>query len=231
MPASFDLIQFVVSLVVTVLSITLHEFGHAISADKLGDDTPRREGRITLWPDKHFDPFGFFMIMFTSIYGRGIGWGKPVMVQPRNFRNPRRDMVIVAVCGPVMNLALALFFGLIFRAILMAHHIDWIFNLKADEYAPMSAQYTLMGLFLYMFVTRNLSLMFFNLIPVHPLDGSKILSGLLPVNMAINYDRFIGQYGPLLLLGICFLGPQLIGQIIGPAVFAAFRLIVGTSLY
>ena len=227
MPANFDLIVFIVSLVVTVLSITLHEFGHAISADKLGDDTPRREGRITLWPDKHFDPFGFFMIMFTSIYGRGLGWGKPVMVQPRHFRNPRRDMVIVAVCGPVMNLALALFFGLIFRAVLMTHHANWIFNPNADENSTYYGQFTLPGLFLYMFVTRNLGLMFFNLIPVHPLDGSKILSGLLPINMALNYDRFIGQYGPLLLLGLCFLGPQLIGQVVGPAVNAAFDLIVG----
>ena len=102
---NIDIPLIIVSIVVTVLSISLHEFGHAISADKLGDDTPRREGRITLWPDKHFDPFGFFMIVFTSFGGRGLGWGKPVMVQPRHFRRPRRDMVVVAVCGPVMNLA------------------------------------------------------------------------------------------------------------------------------
>ena len=225
--ANFNLTVFIVSLIVTVLSITLHEFGHAISADKLGDDTPRREGRITLWPDKHFDPFGFFMIMFTSIAGRGLGWGKPVMVQPRHFRNPRRDMVIVAVCGPVMNLALALLFGLIFRVLLMTHHSAWIFNLNADYDAPYYSHFTLPGLFLYAFVTRNLGLMFFNLIPVHPLDGSKILSGLLPINLSINFDRFVGQYGPLLLLGLCFLGPQVIGQVIGPAVIWAFDLIVG----
>ena len=214
-------------MVVVILSISLHEFGHAISADKLGDDTPRREGRITLWPDKHFDPFGLFMILFTSLAGRGIGWGKPVMVNPRHFRNPRRDMVIVAVCGPVMNLALALFFGLIFRALLMTHHAAWVFNLNAPDNGRYASVFTLPGLFLYAFVTRNLALMFFNLIPVHPLDGSKILSGLLPINLSIQFDNFVGQYGPMLLLGLCFLGPQVIGQVIGPAVSAAFTLIVG----
>ncbi len=231
MPANFDLTVFIVSLVVTVLSITLHEFGHAISADKLGDDTPRREGRITLWPDKHFDPFGFFMIVFTSLAGRGLGWGKPVMVQPRHFRSPRRDMVIVAVCGPVMNLALALFFGLILRVIFMTHLESWVYRADGEFSRTFYGQFTLTGLFLIMFVTRNLGLMFFNLIPVHPLDGSKILSGLLPLNMSINYDRFIGQYGPMLLLGLCFLGPQVIGQVVSPAVDSAYRLIVGVPLY
>ena len=145
----------------------------------------------------------------------------------RHFRRPRRDMVIVAVCGPVMNLALAVFFGLIFRAVLMAHHEAWVFSRVTDENAPLSAQFTLPGLFLYMFVMRNLGLMFFNLIPVHPLDGSKILSGLLPINMSIEFDRFVGQYGPLLLLGLCFFGGSILGQIISPAVSSAFHFIVG----
>src|SRR5579862_4347093 len=95
---------FVVQLVVIVLSIALHEFGHAISADRLGDDTPRRQGRVTLWPDKHFDPIGFIMILVTLNIGRGLGWGKPVMVDFYKLRLPRRDMLLVAVCGPLMNL-------------------------------------------------------------------------------------------------------------------------------
>ena len=227
MPANFDLPLIIVSIVVTVLSIALHEFGHAISADKLGDDTPRLQGRITLWPDKHFDPFGFFMIVFTSLGGRGLGWGKPVMVNPRHFRNPRRDMVIVAACGPVMNLALAVFFGLILRAIFMTHHDNWIYSGNTNLNAPVSAGYTLPGLFLLTFVTNNLGLMFFNLIPVHPLDGSKILSGLLPINMSIQFDNFVGQYGPMLLIGLCFFGGQIIGKVVNPAVEAAYQSIVG----
>ena len=229
--ANFDLTVFIVSLIVTVLSITLHEFGHAISADKLGDDTPRREGRITLWPDKHFDPYGLFMIIFTSIAGFGLGWGKPVMVNPRHFRWPRRDMVIVAACGPVMNLALALFFGLILRAVYMTHHESWIYRPDAELSRTFYGQYTLPGLFLLMFVTRNLGLMFFNLIPIHPLDGSKILSGLLPINLSIEFDRFVGQYGPLLLLGLCFFGGPILGQIVSPVVESAFKVIVGVPLY
>ena len=205
----FDPRVFLVSLIVTVLSISLHEFGHAISADKCGDPTPRREGRITLWPDKHFDPVGFLMIMITSIAGRGIGWGKPVMVRPSNFGNPRRDMVIVAACGPVMNLLLAIVFGIVLRVMVATNHA----NLLVQHNVPIGSTttaydlLTVPGLFLVMFVLRNLGLMFFNLIPIHPLDGSKIMGGFLPVNLSIQYDRFMGQFGPLLLMLVCFMSP------------------------
>src|SRR5260221_846492 len=103
------------SIIVLVCSIALHEFGHAYSTDQLGDDTPRRQGRITLWPDKHFDPFGFAMLIITSVVGFGIAWGKPVMVNTRNFRHPNRHMMIVTACGPAMNLLLALTFSLQLR--------------------------------------------------------------------------------------------------------------------
>jgi Zn-dependent protease len=211
--SGFDLQSFLIGLIVIIISISLHEFGHAISADRLGDDTPRRQGRVTLWPDKHFDPVGFIMIIFTLLAGFGLGWGKPVMVNPGNFRHPRRDMVIVAAFGPLMNLLLALFFGLILRFAYATGHTDWLGQTS--------------GAFVFQFLLTNLGLMFFNLIPVHPLDGSKILSGLLPLDQAIRYDRFVGQYGPLVLIVLAFSGGRIIGQVISPAVIHTARLIIG----
>src|SRR5438128_2531597 len=98
-----DLKQGIIMLVVMVCSIALHEFGHAMSADYLGDPGPRRDGRITLWPDKHFDALGFTLLVVMAFTGLGFAWGKPVMVNPRAFKHPNRDMMIVTACGPLMN--------------------------------------------------------------------------------------------------------------------------------
>jgi len=208
--SQFNLQHFIVSIVVLVCSITLHEFGHAYSADRLGDPGPRRDGRINLWPDKHFDPLGFTMLIVTSIVGFGIAWGKPVMVNPRYFKNPNRDMMIVTACGPLMNLLLALAFGLPLR-----------FILASGVWSSPNLAYQ----FLHTFVVINLVLMFFNLVPITPLDGSKILYGLLPFNVAAQYERFMGQYGMLLL--ILLIVTPAAGIIIGPAVSHSYDLIVG----
>ena len=212
----FEPKSFLVSMIVVILSIALHEFGHAISADKLGDPTPRRQGRVTLWPDKHFDIAGFVMIILTSIAGRGIGWGKPVEVNPRNFRNPRRDMFIVAICGPLMNLLLAMIFGLILRVIIMTHQ-------AGSLYTPDAADYSTLGMFLMYFVDINLALMFFNLIPVHPLDGSKLLGSLLPPAQAAAYDRTVGPYGYMIIVFFAFAFPGAISHLIYPAVDNVWR--------
>ena len=214
---SIDWEQFLIHVIVVVLSITLHEFGHAFSADKLGDPTPRRDGRITLWPDKHLDPLGFIMILVTSLGVRAIGWGKPVMVNPRNFKNPRRDMMIVAACGPLMNLIIALVFGAVLRIVIHAHPetaSDWI-------------EQSVSGRFVWSFVILNLFLMCFNLIPMHPLDGGKILSSLLPYEQSVQFDRFFYQFGPMILLFLIFMGGNVLGMIIGPPVTTLLRLIVG----
>ena len=183
--SQFNLQHFIISIVVLVCSISLHEFGHAMSADYLGDPGPRRDGRITLWPDKHFDPIGFTMLIVTSIAGFGMAWGKPVMVNPRYFKSPNRDMMIVTACGPLMNLILALAFGIPLR-----------FALQNGWFTAGSLWYA----FFMQFLIINLALMFFNLIPIAPLDGSKILSGFLPFSLAVKFDRFMGQYGMMLLM-------------------------------
>jgi Zn-dependent protease len=202
-----------ITIIVLVLSITLHEFGHAYSADKLGDDTPRRQGRVTLWPDKHFDPIGFIMMCVTAIFGFGIGWGKPVQVDYRNFKNVRRDDIIVTLAGPAMNLLLALVFGLILRFALMSGTGFDRDNLFFE--------------FAFSFLSINLSLMFFNLLPIFPLDGSHVVRRLLPESIGEPFYRFSMQWGPMILLIAVFSGSGILGTIIGPAVNQMARLILG----
>lgn len=226
MRPGFDLELFLVSLIVIIISIALHEFGHAISADRLGDPTPRRDGRVTLWPDKHFDPIGFIMILMTTWFGFGIGWGKPVMVDDRYFRHPRRDMLIVSAFGPFMNLLLALFFGLILRLLISTGNVEMLIDPNSDA-MTLFGQLTTTGKFLFSFVTINLSLMFFNLLPIHPLDGGKILSSLLPERTAAQYDRFMWQWGPIILLVAIMSGTGVIGMLIGPMIRKSFDLILG----
>ncbi len=203
--------NFIIGIIVIMFSISLHEFGHAIAADKLGDPGPRRMGRITLWPGAHFDPLGFIMICLTMWIGLGIGWGKPVLVEPRMFRNPRRDMILVAIAGPIMNLLLAIVFGIVVRIMLQTGTL------------PPNAT----GQLLYGFVLINLSLLFFNLIPIHPLDGGKILSGLLPRDLSDKFDTFMWQWGALILLFSCFSGNGIFRTVISPAVESTARIILG----
>lgn len=183
---SFDPTTFILSIVVVLLSIAIHEFSHAIVADNLGDPTPRNQGRVTLNPIAHLDPMGTMMILFTSLTGFGIGWGRPVQVNPANFRtHPATGMGIVAAAGPLSNLLLALLGAILFRII---PHEGLIYT------------------FTLTWVGINVSLAFFNLIPIFPLDGFNIFVAFL---VGLNQDwsrRFARfwrkqvQFGPLLLL-------------------------------
>jgi Zn-dependent protease len=220
--SNFDPKRFIISLVVVVLSIALHEFGHAISADRLGDDTPRRQGRITLWPDKHFDAFGFILIVVTSLAGFGLGYGKPVMVNPRRLKHPNRDMMIIAAFGPLMNLLLAVVFGLILRVAIMTDHTAWMTDASTGGES-------ILGMFASAFLFRNLGLMFFNLIPIYPLDGSKILFGLLPARQANAYDAFMSQYGYIILMTLVFMGTSLLSRVLSPAILTTAHLITGVG--
>ena len=213
---NFDPHVFLISLLVVILSITVHEFAHALAADRIGDDTPRRQGRLTLLPTEHFDPLGFLMIVFTSLGGIGMGWGKPVMVNPARFAHPRRDMIVIAAAGPFSNLILAIICGLLLRFLPVA-------TLATDSGLP-----TLTYELLWAATRINLSLMFFNLIPITPLDGSKIISNMLPFEQSVRYDRMMGNYGPMLLLFLVFLGGSyILPELVGRPVQEGFRLITG----
>ena len=195
-------------LLAFVLCITVHEFAHAIAADRLGDPTPRRQGRISLNPIDHLDPLGTLMVVLMVVTGaRGIGWGKAVQVNPANFLHPRRDMMLVAAAGPFSNL--------VFAAVLAV-----VTRLFAPSMTPSLAD------FMVYMVYMNIGLMFFNLIPIAPLDGSKILSGLLPADAAYRYELAMFRFGPILLLALVFLVPGVLSVLVGmPTLLVVSRLL------
>jgi Zn-dependent protease len=200
--------------IVLLVAFTIHELAHAVTADRLGDPTPRRMGRITLNPLAHLDPVGTVMLLIS-----GFGWAKPVMVQPMNLKgNPRTSMAIVAAAGPISNLIMAVLFALPVR-----------FGLVGLSFGSNGILPTLDSLF-FEFIWINLILMFFNLIPVPPLDGSKILMGILPVEMASRL-RVLDQYGFIILLGLIFLlpaiGVDILGSLIGEPSSAVLSFLVG----
>ena len=185
-PVSF-LLVIGIGLVGLIIGFTVHEFSHALTAHVEGDDTARRMGRLTFNPVKHIDWLGFGMIIVA-----GFGWAKPVQVDPDNLRHGRVGMVWVAFAGPLSNFILALILAQVFR-----------FGLLPIVYDPTRVRdlNDAFGLAFFYIVFYNLILGIVNLIPVPPLDGSKVFGGLLPESW---YYRYLGlaHYGALLLLGI-----------------------------
>jgi Zn-dependent protease len=170
-----------------LLAVTVHEVAHGWVADKLGDPTARLAGRLTLNPFKHLDPIGTLVFVIT----RMVGWAKPVPVNPYNLRNPQRDMIWVAAAGPAANILLASGFALIY-------HIfnNWLDFSVGPVTTPVVAVAQL-GVYI------NLGLATFNILPIPPLDGSNILMGILPRDLAIQYER-ITPYGFIILLILIF---------------------------
>lgn len=191
------LLRILAALPVIFFAITVHELSHAWVAYRCGDPTPKQHGRITLNPVAHFDPFGVFFILYTVFSGFGIGWGKPVVINPANFRNPRRDELWVSAAGPISNLLQATAFALItpFILLLLAVTGQW-----EDEILLKFVQY-----FLIMGVSINLALAFFNLIPLFPLDGEKVLMQSLPLLQAHKLAQ-LRPYGMPILLGLLVVG-------------------------
>ena len=166
----FSILSLLLTIPGVLIAITFHEFAHAFVADKLGDDTPRSQGRLTLNPLSHLDPFGLVMLIFAHI-----GWGKPVQINPNNFTrkiSAKAAEALVSLAGPVMNFILAFLFAILFYA-LQVFASSFAFTTQAGNIIMTMLQYTVMV---------NVGLGVFNLIPLPPLDGSKILMAFLPYN-------------------------------------------------
>jgi Zn-dependent protease len=176
-----------------LMAITFHEYAHGYVAYRLGDPTAKNEGRLTLNPIKHLDPMGTLVLVLT----RMIGWAKPVPVDPRYFRDPRKGMIYVSLAGATANFMLALVFALLFRALIL---------FMGSGITPTGLQLLVPALLMCQAgVFLNLYLGAFNLLPIPPLDGSKVLAGLLPPHLAIGYMQ-IERYGMLLIILLIFLG-------------------------
>ncbi|MEE8450093.1 MAG: site-2 protease family protein [Thermodesulfobacteriota bacterium] len=211
-----DTIRQLSLLVVPVLlAITFHEVAHGWVADKLGDPSARLSGRLTFNPLKHLDLVGTLVFLLT----RMIGWAKPVPVNPNNFRNPRRDMLLVALAGPLTNLALAAVSALVFRGL-------WSLTTGSVSGAAMGLL-TPLTLMARASVIVNVGLAVFNILPIPPLDGSKVLEGILPRAQALAYSR-LEPYGFLILLAVIFLG--VVDWLIFPVIAVAVRLFLGGAL-
>ncbi|MEJ2011104.1 MAG: site-2 protease family protein [Anaerolineales bacterium] len=196
-------------LITLIVALSVHEFAHAWTADQLGDDTPRLQGRLTLNPLAHLDPLGSVMLIIA-----GFGWARPVVVNPYQLqRRSPAAMMLVAIAGPFSNLLMAILAAIPFRAGLLTLGLSRSFTTEL----------------LAQFIFINLILMFFNLIPISPLDGEKVADFLLPPGGQRLLDR-VRPYGPFLLLGLLVLGSfgglDLLGTLIGQPAMSVFRLLI-----
>lgn len=170
-------------LFVVFCTMPIHEYAHALIATKLGDETPRLSGRLTLNPMAHIDPLGALMIFLC-----GFGYAKPVSVNPRNFKDPKKGMAITAIAGPVSNLLMGFVFVVISTAFL--NIVNMSGNVTEENYYILSAVYS----FLYFAAAINVNLAVFNLLPIPPLDGSRILQLLIPAKYYykfLQYERYV----------------------------------------
>ncbi len=197
-----DQISPIFTIIVLIMSIVIHEVSHGYVAVLLGDPTPRLQGRLTLNPLKHIDPLGSIIVpILTSFSGFTFGWAKPVEWNPYNVKNMRMGELLISAAGPLSNILIALVFGILIR-----------YRMFDPTFLTLAAYIVLI----------NLTLAVFNLIPVPPLDGSKILFSLLPPRL--NYIReSMERYGILLMFFVAFV----LWNAVNPIVVTLFKWIVG----
>jgi len=180
-----EYITHIILMIVPILfSLSVHELSHGLAAHHFGDPTAKLAGRLTLNPIKHIDVIGLLVLFIT----RMIGWAKPVPVDARNFKNPRQDMLWVALAGPASNIALAVIFAVILKLLapLLSTGILYPFKVMIE-----------------ITIMINVGLAIFNLIPIPPLDGGRVMVGILPENMARSWSQ-IEPYGFIILLALIF---------------------------
>ena len=192
-----SIIELLITLPIILFALTVHEVSHGLVANALGDPTAKNLGRLTLNPIKHLDPIGFLCMIFLRF-----GWAKPVPINTRNFKNPRRDMALTGLAGPMSNFLLGIVFTLLLKVFVS---IYYNIEITASNEALIKMIYT----FLYYSVFLNIALSIFNLLPFPPFDGSRIFYVFLPAKWyfgIMKYERYIGLgiLGLFILLGRVF---------------------------
>lgn len=197
-----------------ILIVTsLHEFGHAWAADKLGDPTPRKDGRVSPWPWAHVDALGLGLFLVSSLTGLPFGWGKPLHTDPRQYRiGVRWGTALVAIAGPLVNLLTAILLAPLARYILRG-------GFGEGEFALWSL------LIVAILMLVSLSLFCFNLVPVYPLDMTHVVASLLPESLAKPFRNFMRHYGSYVLIGLML--TNVLNKLITPLVLALFRFLIG----
>ncbi len=188
---------YIILVPVILFSLTIHEYAHALVAHRLGDDTAKNQGRLSLNPLVHLDLLGTLLLFIVHF-----GWAKPVPVDPRNFRNPKKDMLLVAIAGPVSNILTAIAAAVVLKAVF-------------ENFAvilPGSGVDVAVRMLVW-FIYIGIVLAVFNMLPVPPLDGSRVLYGLLPDSLAYRYARF-ETYGIFILFGLFLFGGKFLSYFI-----------------
>ncbi|MES3031425.1 MAG: site-2 protease family protein [Patescibacteria group bacterium] len=199
-----ELLTFIVSIIILIMSVVVHELSHGYAADLLGDPTPRLQGRLTLNPLKHLELFGSFIVpLVTSMLGFTFGWAKPVQWNPYNVKNIRVGELVISLAGPVSNILIALVFGLVVR-----------FGGDALPISFIAIASYVVGI--------NIVLAIFNLIPIPPLDGSKILFSLLPPKFAPMREN-LERYSLFFFLILIFF----LWRFVEPIIPFIFKIITG----
>ncbi len=172
-----------------LIGLSFHEFAHGYVSDRLGDPTPRAQGRLSLSPLHHIDPLGFLMLMVA-----GFGWAKPVQIDLRFYKKPRRDEILVSLAGVTMNLFIALLFAMLTKILFVAG----VFDMMSSNVAQVVFE------LLYYTIQINIVLLIFNLIPIPPLDGFHVLVNIFPIRHT-KPVYFLEQYGMYILIGLILL--------------------------
>jgi Zn-dependent protease len=208
-----------ISLVVLAFSLSFHEMAHAWTALRLGDHTAYDEGRVSMNPVVHVDPIGTILLPLLSVIltlsgvaAPLIGWAKPVPISIRRLAHPRRDVILIALAGPLSNVLLAVVTAIAVR----------LFWPSLSELSPQISEPA--RLILGSALMTNLALFLFNLVPIPPLDGGRIVSNLLPLRSGLAFDGVVGVYGGIILMVLVFTG--VLNRVIGPGTMILAQLLL-----
>ncbi len=229
---SVEVVLITFQVIILIMSVVVHEVSHGLAAFFLGDPTAKYSGRLTLNPIKHLDPWGSFIVPFLMIisFGFGFGWAKPVPYNPYNLKDQRRGPAWVALAGPLSNIIMAIIFGLGARFIPLSYTVKMEITKGIFDYQNLSVLLSgsFPAIFFWIFMmilTINVFLAVFNLIPIPPLDGSKLLFAVLPVSE--QKKMALEQFGFIFLLMFIFLFSAPLGILLSTVLSIFFRYIVG----